>query len=268
MSKLIQQTSSGSFEASTGVPVRHGQLNLSRRDQKQPLFALRKRDYSLRAGILSVLRIFSKALCVLLIGLAVTWITPGLLDSMSQRTLHGAAVHSDRTSVQTRAVANFATPTTFVYRDINGTRHLILSDETGLNRFVNDTLVYLESQRSTIKARTERKIDALLDNAFFDSHDSITRYADWYFEWGRSWYLLKEALVGTIKGLAPNSVQGFSEAARNGVEAYLIRNYQRFVLKPELCNPVIEAGVARILAEAHNQYLDTLTAIDERVQIF
>jgi hypothetical protein len=263
MSKLIRQPSSGSFEVSTGVAVRDGQLNLSRLDQKQSLFALRK-----RAGILSVLRFFSKALGILLIGFAVTWITPGLLDSMSQRTLHRAAVHSDRTSVQTRVVANFATPTTLVYRDINGTRHLILADETRLNRFVNDTLVYLESQRSTIKTKTERKIDALLDNAFFDSHDSITRYADWYFEWGRSWYLLKEALVGTIKGLAPNSVQGFSEAARNEVEAYLIRNYQRFVLKPELRNPVIEAGVARILAESHNQYLDTLTAIEERVQIF
>src|SRR5436190_19360837 len=99
MSKLIWQRSSGSFEASREA-VRDGQLNLYRRDQKQSLLALRKRDYSPNAGILSVLRIFSKApLGILLIGLAATWITPSLLDSMSQRTLHRAAVHSDRTSV-------------------------------------------------------------------------------------------------------------------------------------------------------------------------
>jgi hypothetical protein len=50
--------------------------------------------------------------------------------------------------------------------------------------------------------------------------------------------------------------------------SYLIRNYERFVLKPEVRNPVLEAGISKVLAKAHARYLDTLTTIDDRVQRF
>ena len=52
------------------------------------------------------------------------------------------------------------------------------------------------------------------------------------------------------------------------MEAYLLRNYQRFVLKPELRTPVIETGVSRILANAHSRYLTVLTTIEARTQLF
>jgi hypothetical protein len=129
-------------------------------------------------------------------------------------------------------------------------------------------LAYLETERAKIKVDTQARIDALLANAFSDSQNCIPRYADWYCEWGRSYFLLKEGTVGGLKGFGVNNVQGFSEGARNEVGAYLIRNYERIVLKPELRDPVIEAGVSQILAEAHQRYLQTLTSIDDRVQRF
>ena len=52
------------------------------------------------------------------------------------------------------------------------------------------------------------------------------------------------------------------------MESYLIRNYQWFVLRPELRNPVIELGISQILADAHLRYLAVLTTIDDRVQDF
>ncbi len=190
-----------------------------------------------------------------------------VLDSIDRRALHRAAVHPDHSVVDTQVVAAFSTPKALIYRDVNGTLQRILTDETEL-RFVNSTLIYLDTTRDEIKAEAQREIDALIDNAFSDGQACIARYADWYFEWGRSWSFAKEAVIGGVKGLGVNNVQGFSEAARNEVEAYLIRNYVRFVLKPELRNPVIEAGIPRILAQAHLRYLNVLTSIDDRIQQF
>jgi hypothetical protein len=149
---------------------------------------------------------------------------------------------------------------------VNGTLHLLLADESGVNKFVNETLIYLDTECQKIRANTAVRIEALFATAFEDREASIAAYADWYFAWGRSWALLKEASIGGLTGFAPDNVQGVVEASRNAVEAYLVRNYQRFVLKPELRNPILEAGIARILAEAHNKYLAVVANLDDRIQ--
>ncbi|MBR0863487.1 hypothetical protein JQ614_17250 [Bradyrhizobium diazoefficiens] len=205
---------------------------------------------------------------LVLIGYAVAWIMPGLVDSAEQRALHRAPLHSDHTALKTHVVRAFLTPKTLIYRDRNGSVYRALVDENELDRFVNDTLAYLEAERAKTLAELHENVDVLLSNAFSDRQDSIARYADWYFGWGQSYYLLKEASVGALKGLGPNNVQGFAEGARNEVAGYLIRNYQDRVLKPELRELVIEAGVARIFAKAHQHYLQTLTSLDDRLQEF
>jgi hypothetical protein len=210
----------------------------------------------------------TKASAIVLVGSAVIWLVPGLIDSSQQRTLHRAPVHVDGSTVRTHVIPTLTAAKTLIYRDRNGTLYRLLADETEVNRFVNETLMYLEAERDKIAAETQREIDELIENAFFDGEDSIARYADWYFEWGRSWSFLGEAAVGGLKGLSPKNVQGISEAARNEVQAYLIRNYERFALKPELRNPIIEAGISQILAQAHTRYLKTLVAIDDRIQLF
>jgi hypothetical protein len=203
-----------------------------------------------------------------LVGAAVLWVPLGLIDSTGQLALHRASVHPDHTALNTLQLPAFATPKTFVYRDVNGSLHRILVDETELNRFVNDTLIYLDTERDKIKAETQREVDELIKTAFSDGQACIARYADWYFQWGRSLSFLKESLVGGMEGLSISNVQTVSESAQNALESYLIRNYEQYVLRSELRNPVIEAGVSQILAKAHTRYLETLTTIDDRVQLF
>jgi hypothetical protein len=137
---------------------------------------------------------------ILLAGSAGIWVAPGLIDSSKQQTLHRAPVHPDQSAVRTHVVPVVTTPKTLIYRDRNGTLYRLLADETEVDRFVDDTLIYLDSERSKIKADTQRKIDELLENTFSDSQDSIARYADWYFEWGRSWSLPR------LSSLAPAKV--------------------------------------------------------------
>ena len=208
----------------------------------------------------------SGATALVLVGYVVLWGGPGLFDSIQQRALHRAPVHRDDSIIRTGVTAQFKRSVVLYYRDVNGTLHLLLADQSGVNKFVNETLIYLDTECQRIKANTAVRIEALLATAFEDREASIAAYADWYFAWGRSWALLKEASIGGLTGFAPNNVQGVVEASHNAVEAYLVRNYQRFVLKSELRNPVLEVGIAQILAEAHSEYLAVVAKLDDRVQ--
>src|SRR5579871_1273537 len=66
---------------------------------------------------------------------------------------------------------------------------------------------------------------------------------------------------------------GFSQtqivdAARYGVEDYLIRHYQEFVLKPEVHDPFIVAGVQSVFADANSEFLTVLANQDDQLQAF
>lgn len=214
----------------------------------------------------SILGALAVSVAVIPIGLTVLWVYLGLVNSSEQRALHRAPLHRDDSVIRTGVTAQYKRSVALYYRDVNGTPRLRLADEDGVNKFVNETLTYLETECERIKANTAAQIAALLAMAFEDRDSAITAYADWYFAWGRSWALLKEATLGGVEGFAPNNVQGVVEASRNRVEAYLIRHYQRYVLKPELRNHVLETGIARILAEAHQEYLAVVATLDDRVQ--
>jgi hypothetical protein len=137
---------------------------------------------------------------LVLLALALLWLVPGLIDSSQQRALHRAAVHRDDSVIRTSVTANFKAPVVLYYRNANGTLHRLLADESGVNNFVNETLIYLDTECQRIKATTAFRIEALLATAFHDRQASIAAYADWYFAWGRSWALLKEASIGGLKG--------------------------------------------------------------------
>jgi hypothetical protein len=216
----------------------------------------------------SVLRLLVWPSAVVLVIVLLMWAVPGLIDSSERRALHRAPVHRDSTAIQTGVAAALKTQIIFVYRDIDGTVHRVLADESDANKFVNDTLIYLDTECGAIKAEMQRQIAALLETAFSDRQEAINRFADWYFAWGQSWRLLGVAIVGGANGARINDVQGILEGSRNEVEAYLIQNYQRLVLKPELRNPAIDAGISRILADAHARYIRVLTTMEERAQVF
>jgi hypothetical protein len=109
-------------------------------EPSRPWFGRLRRQYAPRG-------LFTGAALALfaLLALLGVWIVPGLLDSIEQRRLHRAAVHSDATTVQTGIDASIKMPTTLVYRDVNGTLHRMLTDETEVTRFVIETLIYLDS---------------------------------------------------------------------------------------------------------------------------
>ena len=96
----------------------------------------------------------STAAAFVLIGLVVAWVAPGLINSSEQRMLHRAAVHRDDSVVRTGVTANFKRPITLYYREVDGSLRLLLTDEGEINRFVNETLLFLDNERQKIKDHT------------------------------------------------------------------------------------------------------------------
>jgi hypothetical protein len=211
----------------------------------------------------SVIVLFLLGVIVLLLLAA-----PGLVDSIGQRVLHRTSVHDDSTSVQPGKGPALKTRIIFVYRDINGTVHRVLADETDAKKFINDTLEYLDTERKSIKEEVQRQITALLETTFSDRQEAIKQFADWYFAWGQTWRLLYVSILGGANGARISDVQGILEGSHNAVEAYLIETYQRLVLKPELRNPGMDAGISQILADAHARYIRVLTTMEDRAQVF
>ena len=95
-------------------------------------------------------------------------------------------------------------------------------------------------------------------------------YADWFFDWGRSWRFLYEAVAGAVQEAARLSFSRtqITDAARQAVEAYLLRHYEEFVLKPGLRDQAIVSGVDQVLHRAHDRYLTAVAGLDDRMQRF
>jgi hypothetical protein len=52
------------------------------------------------------------------------------------------------------------------------------------------------------------------------------------------------------------------------VEAYLLRHYQAFVLKPGARDPFVVDGVQRVFADANGEFMAALAGLDQRMQRF
>ena len=159
----MRQTSSGLAKPLTDVsPVREARLGPPLRDCKRSSLGVlglrRPFQFARPSAILSPLTMAS---AIVLVGLAVIWVVPGLIDSSQQQTLHRAPVHVDGSTVRTHVIPALTAPKTLIYRDRNGILYRLLADETEVNRFVNDTLIYIEAERGKISAETQRKIDEL-----------------------------------------------------------------------------------------------------------
>lgn len=154
-------------------------------------------------------------------------------------------------------------------RGADGPQRIIVA-RTAADAFVNMQLNYIDERRHALKDKTHRELIALFDQVFSDREPAVNAYADWFFAWGQSWSMLYQAVMGGINevpkvGISRTKV---TEAARIEVERYLMDHYKEFVLKPELRDPLITKGMERVLREAHQEFLFTLSSLDYRLTEF
>jgi hypothetical protein len=184
---------------------------------------------------------------------------------------HTAPVHADNSVLDIiLGTSNLpADPVDLVVKDVDGTLHKVVASKSEADRFVNDTILMLDDERTRIKQAAHADIDRAFAQAFQDREQAISNYADWFFEWKRSYVVLKESLTSAItRFFEAGKYESLTEAIEADVKEYFLRNYKEQVLKPEVRDQTISQGVEQAVRHAHDSYRRVIANGDMRLQLF
>ena len=170
---------------------------------------------------------------------------------------HSAAVHADQSVLDIFFGDKSLPPDAvdLVIKDVDGSLHKVVASKSQADQFVNDTILMLDEERARIKQAAHEDIDRSFALAFQDRDAAISAYADWFFEWKRSYVVLRETISSAItRFLEVGKYNSVNEAIEADVKDYLLRNYKEQVLKPELRDQTVTQGVEQAARHAHDSY--------------
>ena len=160
-------------------------------------------------------------------------------------------------------------PVDLVVKDVDGTLHKVVASKSEADKFVNDTILMLDDERAQIKKAAHDDLDRAFAQAFQDREQAVSSYADWFFEWKRSYVVLKESLTSAVtRFFEAGKYELLTEAIEADVKDYFLRNYKEQVLKPELRDQTITQGVEQAARHAHDSYRRVIANGDMRLQLF
>ena len=184
---------------------------------------------------------------------------------------HTNAVHADNSVLDILFGTSSlpADPVDLVVKDVDGTLHKVVASKSEADKFVNDTILMLDDERARIKQAAHEDLDRAFAQAFQDREQAISNYADWFFEWKRSYVVLKESLTSAItRFFEAGKYKSITEAIEADVKDYFLRNYKEQVLKPEVRDQTISQGVEQAVRHAHDSYRRVIANGDMRLQLF
>ena len=93
-------------------------------------------------------------------------------------------------------------------------------------------------------------------------------YADWFYEWKRSYVLLKETVLSSAHRTVASGSETWREAVERDISDYFMRHFTDQVLQPERREPLVEDGVRNALEHAHASFLQAVSDYDLRLRLF
>src|SRR5262245_26172923 len=160
-------------------------------------------------------------------------------------------------------------PVDLVVKDVDGTLHKMVASKSEADKFVNDTILMLDDERGQIKKAVHDDLDRAFAQAFQDREQAVSSYADWFFEWKRSYVVLKESLTSAVtRFFEAGKYESLTKAIEADVKDYFLRNYKEQVLKPEVRDQTITQGVEQAARHAHESYRRVIANGDMRLQLF
>jgi len=184
---------------------------------------------------------------------------------------HTAPVHADNSVLDIFFGDKSLPPDAvdLVIKDVDGSLHKVVASRSEADKFVNETILMLDEERARIKQAAHEDIDRSFALAFQDRQAAISSYADWFFEWKRSYVVLKEAISSAItRFFEAGKYESLNEAIEADVKDYFLKNYNDQVLKPELRDETITKGVEQAVRHAHDSYRRVIANGDMRLQLF
>jgi hypothetical protein len=219
----------------------------------------------------ALLRPIGIALALVLSTYALLSIGTTFWRSYQRHLDHTAPVHTDQSVLDILfGTSNLPTdPVDLVVKEVDGTLHKVVASKSEADKFVNDTILMLDDERARIKKSAHEDIDRAFATAFQDRDQAISSYADWFFEWKRSYVVLKESLTSAItRFFEAGKYESLTETIEADVKDYFLRNYKEQVLKPELRDQTISQGVEQAVRHAHDSYRRVIANGDMRLQLF
>lgn len=193
-----------------------------------------------------------------------------LKTSYDRHVEHTRPVHSDGSKAVVRAERGLdADGIEIVLRDVDGDIRRVVAERAAADRFVNERLAYLREERARVKAEARRDLQRVFTLAFADSEAAIAAYADWFFEWKRSYLVLRQSVAATLSRLIEfGKYETLSVAVERDVRDYFLRHYREQVLKPEYRDPLIAGGFEDTAGAARASFQRVLANQDLALQLF
>jgi len=183
---------------------------------------------------------------------------------------YSVAAHSDKSIFEIFVKSTLPEDSVhLVVRDVDGKLRRVAAGKSQTDTFVNETITMLDNERDRIKQAAEADIDRLFENAFSDKDQVLEAYADWFFEWKRSYIVLKETLTSAAaRFVQTGEYESLSMAVERDLKDYFMRHYKAQVLKPEVRDQKITQGLETLVRRGHENYRRVIANGDMRLQLF
>jgi hypothetical protein len=144
----------------------------------------------------------------------------------------------------------------------------IIADREELSTFVESQLAALKLNRAAAKHGASEDAALVMRLTFADREARVDRYADWFYEWKRSYILLKETVLSSAHRTVSSGSETWREAVERDISDYFMRHFTDQVLQPERREPLVRDGVRNALDHAHGRYLQAVSEYDLKLQLF
>jgi hypothetical protein len=158
----------------------------------------------------------------------------------------------------------------FVYQAEDGSAFRALVERKQAKRFFRDLTKRIDEKRDASRLQIEKDVAALFDTVFEDKNEAVSAYADWFYEWGRTYKLVAEALIVSMRELGGSALSSIwnmelridpdraLSVAERSIQDNLMESYARIVLRPQHRDAQIEAGVHEIARKAYGRFLNDM----------
>lgn len=144
----------------------------------------------------------------------------------------------------------------------------LVADRKELSAFVEEQLAQLKLNRAAAKRSASDDADLVMRLTFADKQARVEHYADWFYQWKRSYVLLKETVLSSAHRTVSSGSETWREAVQRDISDYFMRHFTDQVLQPERREPLVRDGVGNALDHAHDRYLQAVSEYDLQLQLF
>ncbi|MGI9508633.1 MAG: hypothetical protein ACR2QJ_04705 [Geminicoccaceae bacterium] len=209
------------------------------------------------------------AIAFILLIVALVGIGTGQYRSWLRHIDYSQAVHEDQSTLSTGVERELGEDDVelFVRTERDEIQRLV-ADREELAAFVEDQLARLKQNRSAAKKAASRDAELVMRLSFADADARVENYADWFYQWKRSYVLLKETVLSSAHRTVASGSETWREAVERDITDYFMRHFTDQVLQPERREPLVEDGVRNTLEHAHSSFLQAVSDYDLRLRLF